>query len=80
MRGTHSLYYLQKVEKHKPNSVLTGENEYANFVEKRQNRPSVIRLSGVPPPLLSTKTPKTDNELCFDGRELKHELRRKTSK
>ena len=30
--------------------------------------------------LLSTKTPKTQNELCFDGRKLKHELCRKTSK
>ena len=58
MRGTHSLYYLQKVEKHRPNSVLTGENEYANFVEKRQNRPSGIRLSGVPPPSTISKKSK----------------------
>ena len=26
-----------------------GENENTNFVEKRQKRPSEIRLSGVPP-------------------------------
>ena len=32
------------------------------------------------PPLLSTKTPKTLNELCFDGRKVTHELFRKTSK
>ena len=43
------MYYLQKLEKHRPHSVLMGENEYTNFVEIRQNRPSVIRLAGVPP-------------------------------
>ena len=32
------------------------------------------------PPLLSTKAPKSYKELCFDGRKLKHELFRKTSK
>ena len=32
------------------------------------------------PPILSTKTPKIQNELCFYGRKLKRELCRNTSK
>ena len=74
-----SLYYLHKLQKHRTNSVLMSENSNAKFVEKHQNRPSGIRFTGVPLPLLSTKTPKTQNELCFDGRKLKHELCRKTA-
>ena len=35
-----------------------GTNEKGDFVEKRQNKPSEIRLPGVPY-ILSTKTPKT---------------------
>ena len=35
---------------------------------------------GPHPPLLSTKTPKTYNELCLDGQKLKHELFRNSSK
>ena len=38
------LYYLQKLQKRRTNSVLMGENENANFVEKRQNKPSGLRL------------------------------------
>ena len=56
--GPPSLYYLKKLQKHKTNFDLMGENENTNFVEKRQNRPSVTRLAGVPP-LLSTMTPTT---------------------
>ena len=52
-----------------------GGNKNTNFLEKHQNRPSVTRLAGVPPPQLSTKTPKTYNKLCFNRRKLKRELR-----
>ena len=47
-----------------------GENLNAKFAENRRNRPSGLRLSKGPPHLLSTKTPKTSNELCFYGRKL----------
>ena len=73
------LYYLQKLQKHRTNSVLMGNNYNATFVEKHQNRPSEIRLSGSPP-LLCRKTQKKLNELFFDGRKLKRERCRKTSK
>ena len=44
-------YYLQKLKKHRTNSFLMGKNQNTIFVEKRQNRPSEIRFTGVLPPL-----------------------------
>ena len=51
------MYYLQKLQKYKKISVLMGENNKFNSVEKRQNRPPEIRLSGVPT-IMALKTVK----------------------
>ena len=53
-----TLYYQQKLQKYTTNSVFMVENLNAKFDEKRQNRPSEIRLSRVPPIML-IKTLKT---------------------
>ena len=78
--GSPSLYYQQKLQKHRTNSVLMGENYNTNFVEIRQNGPSEYVYYGFALPLLSTKTPKIKNELCFYGCILQRELCRSTSK
>ena len=50
-----SLYYLQKLQKHRTNSVRKLKRD---FFEKRQNRPSGIRFTGVLPPSTIYKNPK----------------------
>ena len=45
----------QNLQKHRKNPDFMFENLNTNFVEKRQNRPSGIRLSGVPPSTIYKK-------------------------
>ena len=45
-----------------------------------KNSKKIDNEAGYPPSLLSSETPKKQKEHCFDGRKLKRELQRKTSK
>ena len=54
-RSPPSLYHLQKLQKHRTNSVRKLNRD---FLEKRENRPSGIRFTGVPPPSTIYKNSK----------------------
>ena len=62
-----TLYYLQKLQKERTNSVLMGKKQNVNFVETRQNTPSGIRLSGVPPLYFLQKLQKYRTNSVFMG-------------
>ena len=62
MGGTpspHPPYIIYQSPKIIENEACFLPKSTANFVKPRQNMPSGIRLPGVPPPTLSTKTFKT---------------------
>ena len=65
IRGPPSLYYQQKLQKHRTSSVLIGANYNGNFVEIRQNRPSRIRLSRVPLYKAYKNSKNIDNKLGY---------------